>query len=115
RSYDFHKTENKKYSERLRMPQFPFGVHEREAVITFILGLVADPPSDKYIYKSSDRTRALLAGREVLDKYNCAGCHILSPEKWNVVFERGQFEEQAVVKTYPFVKSHFATQLLDDS
>ena len=44
RSYDFEKTENKRYNERLRMPQFPFTLEEREAVITFVLGLVADPP-----------------------------------------------------------------------
>jgi cytochrome c2 len=115
RSYDFHKTENKKYSERLRMPQFPFDAHDREAVMTFVLGLVADPPNDKYIYKPTERTKALLAGREVLEKYNCGGCHILSPEKWDLVFESGKFGEQAAVKIYPYLKTHFSPQTLEES
>ncbi|HEX5033623.1 MAG TPA: hypothetical protein VFW62_04015, partial [bacterium] len=34
RSYDFKKTGNKRYNERLRMPQFPFSAEDREAVIT---------------------------------------------------------------------------------
>lgn len=115
RSYDFHKTENKKYSERLRMPQFPFDGHDREAVMSFVLGLIGEPPNDKYIFKPSERTKALLAGREVLEKFNCSGCHILSPEKWNVMFERGKLGEQSPVKVFPFVKSHFTPQALADS
>src|SRR6185295_11047056 len=35
RSYDFKKTENKKYTDRLRMPQFDLSASEREAIITF--------------------------------------------------------------------------------
>jgi hypothetical protein len=83
--------------------------------MAFVLGLVADPPSDKYIYKPSERARALLAGREVLEKYNCAACHILEPEKWNVVFEPGLFGDQPPVKAYPFVEAHFSPQTLQES
>ena len=115
RSYDFHKTENKKYSERLRMPHFPFDGHDREAVMSFVLGLIGEPPNDKYIYKPSERTKALLAGREVLEKFNCGGCHILSPEKWDVIFEREKFGEQSPVKIYPFLRSHFTPQALAES
>ena len=58
RSYDFEKTENKRYNERLRMPQFPFTREEREAVITFVLGLVADPPREKYVYHAQTPRRS---------------------------------------------------------
>ena len=37
--------ENKGYNERLRMPQFKFDGEQREQVITFVLGLVAEPPA----------------------------------------------------------------------
>src|SRR5262249_49941712 len=45
RSYDFKKTENKGYNDRLRMPQFPFKEDEIDAVMTFVLGLVSEPPA----------------------------------------------------------------------
>ncbi len=38
--------------------------------MTFVLGLVADPPRDKYVYQPDDHQRALIEGRQVLEKYN---------------------------------------------
>ena len=55
RSYDYKKTENKGYNERLRMPQFNINADEREQVITFVLGLVAEPPAPQYVYKPTPR------------------------------------------------------------
>ena len=115
RSYDYHKTENKKYNERLRMPQFPFTAQEREAVVTFVLGLIADPPSEKYIYKPEVRQEAIIQGRQVLDKYNCAGCHMLEPERWNIVHAGDAYGEQPSTKAYPFLKTHFTPEQLEAS
>ena len=94
RSYDFEKTENKRFNERLRMPQFPFGAEEREAVITFVLGLVAEPPRDKYVYNANPRNEAISAGKRVLEKYNCGGCHILELEKWKISYTPQDFGQQ---------------------
>lgn len=115
RSYDYHKTENKRYNERLRMPQFPFSADEREAVVAFVLGLIADPPSEKYIYQPTEQRRAILAGRQVLEKYNCGGCHMLTPEQWRIAFTPDKFSEQAAVKTFPFVKAHVTPAELAES
>ena len=41
RSYDYKKTETKDYTDRLRMPKFNITDAQREAVITFVLGLVS--------------------------------------------------------------------------
>jgi hypothetical protein len=112
RSYDYDKTENKRYNERLKMPQFPFTAEEREAVITFVLGLVADPPQPKYIFKAKDRNAALIAGRQVLEKYNCGGCHILGMEKWQISYAPGEFGERPDPPSYEFLKSHFSPQEL---
>ena len=57
RSYDFQETQNKKYTARLQMPQFPLDPAQREAVITFVLGLVSDPPTEKFAYVPDERTR----------------------------------------------------------
>lgn len=115
RSYDYHKTENKKYNERLRMPQFPFTAQEREAVITFVLGLVADPPAAKYIYQPDERQEAIIAGRQVLDKYNCGGCHMLEAESWSLAYEPGDFGAQSATSTFPFIKTHFPPDTLAKS
>ena len=49
RSFDYKKAENKPYNEQLTMGRFAFTPDEREAIITFVLGLVADPPAEKYV------------------------------------------------------------------
>ncbi|MEX2175973.1 MAG: hypothetical protein WD872_16545 [Pirellulaceae bacterium] len=116
RSYDFRKTENKRYNERLRMPQFPFTLEEREAVITFVLGLVADPPREKYIFTPDDRGAALIAGRKALEKYNCGGCHILELEQWNISYAKGDFGPQTPpgqqLPVFPFLRPDASSQAL---
>lgn len=115
RSYDYEKTQNKKYNERLRMPKFPFDAKDREAVITFVLGLVADPPSPGYIYKPDVRTAALTTGRKVLETYNCGGCHMLESDQWTISYRSGTFDPQPASKAYPFLQTHVTEQLLRDS
>ena len=63
RSFDFQETQNKKYTARLRMPQFPLTPAQREAVMTFVLGLVSDPPTEQFAYQPDQRTRALIDGQ----------------------------------------------------
>ncbi|MEX2309254.1 MAG: PDZ domain-containing protein [Pirellulales bacterium] len=104
RSFDYEATKTKRYDERLRMPRFPFNAEEREAVMTFILGLTNEAPATRYIYKPDARQEAVVAGRHVLDKYNCAGCHILDMERWDVAFEADWFDEPPSTNDYPFVR-----------
>ena len=68
RSYDYHKVANKKYTDRLRMPLFPIDQQQREAVITFVLGLVADPPAEGFVYQPQPRQKAITEGLAVLQK-----------------------------------------------
>jgi mono/diheme cytochrome c family protein len=98
RSYDFHR--DLKWDDRLRMPQFKFAhskaktgetaeefaaraekeeAEAREAVMTFILGLVAEPVHPRYLNQPKPDRMAEVKGRQVLDKYNCAGCHQIRP------------------------------------
>ncbi|MDA7978612.1 MAG: hypothetical protein MPJ50_07560 [Pirellulales bacterium] len=95
RSYDYSKTEQKSYNERLKMPMFPFDEAERESVMTFVLGLVADPPAPKYVYNPSERQQAINAGNIVLEKYNCTGCHELEPDKWTFNYDPEMFAEES--------------------
>jgi cytochrome c2/predicted nucleic acid-binding Zn-ribbon protein len=110
RSFDFATTKTKRYDERLRMPKFPFTEEQREAVMTFILGLVSEPPAEKYIYHPGPRQEAIVQGRHVLDKYNCAGCHILDMERWKIAFDPKQFEAPPTTSDFPFLAPNFTQE-----
>ena len=81
RSYDYKKTDTKRYNERLVMPKFPLTDDEIEAIATFVLGLVADPPAAQYIYKPKQRDDDRNQGEILLRKYNCIGCHMTDMEQ----------------------------------
>jgi cytochrome c2 len=103
RSFDYETTRNKRYDERLRMPKFPFTAEEREAVMTFILGLTSEAPAERYIYKPGPRQEAIVQGRHVLNKFNCGGCHILDMDRWDIAVAPDWFEEPPMIADYPFV------------
>ncbi len=90
RSYDYKKTENKSYIDRLRMPQFNLSEAQRESIMTFVLGLVAEPPPARYVYQPDARQAAVLAGAKVIEKFNCAGCHTLQMQRWEIDYTPGK-------------------------
>ena len=45
--------------------------------MTFILGMVGDPIPLKYIANPRPDRAAEVKGRQVLEKFNCGGCHLL--------------------------------------
>jgi mono/diheme cytochrome c family protein len=94
RSFDYHRP--LAYDDRLRMPQFRFArgaaakpigdeteiqaearseAQAREAVMTFVLGLVADPIPYQFLNRPNGDKLAEAKGRAVIDSFNCAGCH----------------------------------------
>ncbi len=85
RSYDYKKTETKNWDERLRMPKFPFQPDQVEAVATFVLGLVAQPPAPEYQFQPNKEQEAIFGGERLLAKFNCTGCHVLEMD--SVEFE----------------------------
>ena len=107
RSFDYHEARNKKYTARLQMPQFSLTAEEKEAIMTFVLGLVADPPRPKYVYAPDTHTKAILDGTEVLTKYSCRGCHVLETEQWKLTFAPDEYGARDGSATYPFVLAHF--------
>ena len=115
RSYDYRRTENKRYTERLRMPQFQFSDADREAIITFLLGLVANPPAERYVYEPNAGHRAWIDGQRILDQYRCQTCHVVAAQKWQVAFRPGEFGPQPQVPRYPFLHTQFPTEVLDAS
>ena len=92
RSFDFQMAQNTAYNQWLTMPQFQLSPSQREAIMTFVLGLVAQPPAEQYVYAPGARDRAIVEGRKVLDKYACATCHLLEMERWTFKFDPKTFQ-----------------------
>ncbi|MFM1802280.1 MAG: hypothetical protein RJA81_1632, partial [Planctomycetota bacterium] len=88
RSYDYKKTnENlKDWDDRLRMPKFTWADNPEaiEEVMTFVLGLVEDKVNDKFLPHYDEQKKALAAGRKLIDRYNCKGCHVLEMPKYTI-------------------------------
>jgi hypothetical protein len=99
------------------MPLFSFDAQQREAVMTFVLGLVAEPPAYEFVYHPDERKQALIAGHQALEKYNCVGCHIVEPEKITIEFPSGEFGPQASspASVYPFTATQFTTDEIEAS
>ncbi|MEZ6058087.1 MAG: hypothetical protein R3C01_15415 [Planctomycetaceae bacterium] len=87
RSYDHKKIETKGWDERLRMPKFPFNDHQIEAVATFVLGLVAEPPAPAYVYQPDQRKKDIIEGERLLAKFNCTSCHMMRTPGVKVEFD----------------------------
>ncbi|MFO0897371.1 MAG: c-type cytochrome [Pirellulales bacterium] len=110
RSYDFRKTENKSYNERLRMPKFNFTEDQIEQVMTFVLGLVAEPPGPAYVFQPDPRRKALIEGQVVLDKFNCGGCHVLQMDRWTFEFRPDEVPAPDTVPDFAFLSPHFTPE-----
>jgi cytochrome c2 len=98
RSYDYHR--QRAWDDRLRMPKFQFAhvrqhdgesdedyaarqskeeAEAREAVMTFVLGLLAEPVPAEYVSHPNPDRLAEIRGRELVDYFNCVGCHQVRP------------------------------------
>ena len=110
RSFDFQKTQNKGYNERLTMGRFSFSSDQREALITFVLGLISDPPAAKYVCNPPPRRNAIVEGRKVLDKYACGECHTLRMERWSFKYDPEWFEGPPELPNFDFVRPEFSAR-----
>jgi len=115
RSFDYETTQNKPYDERLTMPRFEFAAAEREAIITFVLGLVGEPPVEKYVYSPDVRQRAIVEGRKVLDRYACSRCHTIEMERWSFEFDPDEFMGPPPVEDYDFLAPQFSPRQIEAS
>lgn len=105
RSYDYLR--DRAWDDRSRMPQFKFAKvakketeskedflaranleeqKSRESVMTFVLGLIAEPIPLQYVNAPKAERLAEVKGKQVLDKFNCAGCHTIRPGFYDFKF-----------------------------
>lgn len=104
RSFDYRKALNKSYNERLTMGRFDLSGAEREAIITFVLGLVDKAPAEKYVYAPDARHRAVIEGRKVLDRFACAECHTMALSRWQFEYDPEWFEDPPELEDFEFLQ-----------
>jgi len=105
RSFDFEVAAEKPYDQWLTMGRFTLAPDQREAIVTFLLALVADPPPAPYVYRPGPRRRAIVEGRKLLDKYACATCHTLEMERWTIEVDPEEFDEPVPVEGFDFMRA----------
>lgn len=115
RAFDYKKADNKAYHEHLTMGRFTLTPDEREAIITFVLGLVADPPEEKYVYQPDRRRGAIVEGRKVLDRYACAECHTLAMERWQIRYDSEEIDPPYEVDDFAFLAPRIDAARLEAS
>jgi len=90
RSYDYLKKSEKykTWDDRLRMPQFAWANDPQavEEVMTFVLGLTGEKIIPRYLPKNryTPVQTAVAEGAKVLNRYNCAGCHVLDMPQFTI-------------------------------
>ena len=90
RSYDYLKKSEKykTWDDRLRMPQFAWANDPAavEEVMTFVLGLTNERIPARYLPKThtTPAQTAVALGAKDLNRFNCAGCHVLEMPKYTI-------------------------------
>ena len=94
------------------MGRFALSDAEVEAIATFVLGLVAEPPAARYVHQPQGRTQAIVEGRKVLDQYGCGECHVLGLERWTFQYDPATFPAPRETPEYPFLKPQVTAERL---
>ncbi len=115
RSFDYRQAAGKPFNEWLTMGQFDFTPEQREAVMTFVLGLTADPPRATYVHAPEGPRRAVVKGRHVLDRFACAECHTLRMEQWSIAYDPDRFDPPPPHDDFDWLLPRFSQEEIEAS
>jgi len=117
RSFDYLKKSElyKSWDDRLRMPQFPWADDPKavEEVMTFILGLTNERVNPRYVARNQyDPAKIARAeGTKLLDRYNCAGCHVLEMPAFEIA--KGTKTEEALTNFHANLRTSYNARNTD--
>lgn len=80
RIWDHGKETVKTYDELYKMPNFGMSEREAEAVVTNVLGFTEESVVASRRAGYGTNVAALAAGRNLITRYNCQGCHLIEGE-----------------------------------
>jgi len=84
RIYDYGDPRANVPYERLKMPRFGFTTKETKELATFLVGLVDDREVKAAAFKPTARQEKIIAGRALVERFNCQGCHIIEGQGGDV-------------------------------
>ncbi len=88
------------------MPKFNLTDDQVGQVITFVLGLVAEPPAVQYVYKPTPQRKAEIEGQKLVEKFNCTGCHTTRFARWQLAYHADDFADPPPFPDYAFLEPH---------
>lgn len=88
---------------RLRMPQFRWSAQEIHDLTSFLLGSVVPNVPSKLHYKPNADQQAIREGWWVVKKYNCQGCHQMTPGETPEFWKLPYFAEVLAKSTHDTV------------
>ncbi len=115
RTFDYRKAEHKDYLEHLTMGRFALSEEEIEAAVTFVLGLTAQPPAERYVVRPGAPQEAVVEGRKLLDRLGCAECHTLEMERWELAVDPDEIYPPPPVVDFPFLVPQVSAEELAES
>jgi mono/diheme cytochrome c family protein len=62
------------------------------------------------VYQADIRRDAIVKGEAVLQKFNCAGCHVLELAQWDIAYRPGDFGASDSPPVYPFLQPRFTKE-----
>ena len=77
RIWDEGKEAVKHYGELYKMPNFGMSEREARAIVTTVLGFTEESAVLSRRAGQSARSAALAAGRKLITRFNCQGCHLI--------------------------------------
>ena len=80
----------------LRMPDFRFKPEEVTAVSTMLIGSVESGIPPAFMNYPQDQRKAIQEGWWVIKKYNCIGCHAVTPGEKPVLWSLPWFEAEGL-------------------
>ena len=87
----------------LKMGDYDLSAREIRALVTFLKGLVPAKPKAAYDPLKDDGYSAALAGRQLVESYNCRGCHIIEDRGGDIDgFRQAQLSADAQARA-PFL------------
>ena len=91
----YDKGKVKSETEVLRMPNLHLSKLEIQDLTTFLLGSEESSLPPGYQYKPGDARRDIQEGWWVVEKYNCMGCHQLTPEQTTILMGMKHYQDVA--------------------
>jgi|GEM_PF-3552328 len=116
RSFDYKKADLEKPGDWLTMGRFDLTREQIEAIVTFVVGMVADPPeTDRFLPGAKPENVTLAHGRNILERAACIRCHSARLPRWEISADPENPQPHYPMPDWSFLQPRFSPRALADS